>query len=62
MGVVSFLSPKVKEIIVCMICDWILFLSLPQEKKEGMSGKRRWKSLIYITFSISSIPKLVKKN
>ena len=33
------------------------FLSLPQREKEGKWGKR----LFFITFSISSIPKLVKK-
>ena len=42
-----------------MICDWILFLSLPQEKKEGMSGKGGKPNLYNFFNFIYS--KLVKK-
>lgn len=49
---VSFLSLKVKEIIIWMIGSVIRLLFFPclKGEKEGKWGKRGWESLFFITF------------
>ena len=58
-GGVFFLFSKDKEIIVWMIGSVIRLLFFPYLKGEK-EGKRGWKSLFFITFSILLIQKLVK--
>ena len=63
---VSFLSLKVKEIIIWMIGSVIRLLFFPclkgeEGKKEGKWGKRGWKRLFFITFFNSTYPEISKK-
>lgn len=60
---VSFLSLKVKEIIIWMIGSVIRLLFFPCLKggMEGKWGKRGWKSLFFITFFNFIHSKISKK-